>query len=408
MAAPLKPDVLYSPEFGANPEPVWRRLRHDHPCFHDTVRGAYVLTRYADVAAAFADHETFSAAPYENLTGAVVGPTLISRDDHGHVLRRSIVAPEFAGKRLAQYQAAIEQCANDLIDRFAGEHRVDLIRQFTRRLPVDVIAVILGMTGDGDRFRDWVTTMIRGLDPALHHEGRRAHAEFCAHIAPALEGVDDPARTDLIARIARAEVEGERLSHEEIVAFCGLLFIAGGETTDKAMGNMWWNLLHHRDQLDAVLADPQLWDSAFSETMRRTGPVVNEDRRTTREVVLHGVTIPAGALVIACIGAANLDETVFADPERFDLFRTDLHLGRELRNGGSTEPGRSGHLGFGLGKHFCIGYELARTESIVGSRLLAERCGVPELAPEAVHSSLQVVRSFRAVVPDVPVVFARR
>jgi cytochrome P450 len=408
MAEPLKPDVLYSPEFGANPEPVWRRLRHDHPCFYDAVRGMYVLTRYADVAAAFADHDTFSAAPYEQLTGSVVGPTLISRDDHGHVLRRSIVAPEFAGKRLAHYQAAIEACANDLIDRFVGRRRVDLIRQFTRRLPVDVIAVILGMTGDGDRFRDWVTTMIRGLDPVLHHEGRRAHAEFCAHIAPLLEGVDDPARTDLIARIARAEVEGERLSHEELLAFCGLLFIAGGETTDKAMGNMWWNLLHHRDQLDAVLANPQLWDAAFSETMRRTAPVVNEDRRTTREVVLHGVTIPAGSLVCACIGAANLDETVFADSERFDIFRADLHLGKELRNGGSTEPGRSGHLGFGLGKHFCIGYELARTESIVGSRLVVERCGVPELAPEAATAGLRVVRSMRSVVPDVPVLFPPR
>ena len=408
MAEPLKPGVLYSPEFQANPEPVWRRLRHDHPCFYDTVRGIYVLTRYADVAAAFADHETFSAAPYEHLTGAVVGPTLISRDDHGHVLRRNIVAPEFAGKRLAQYQAAIERCASDLIDRFAGDRRVDLIRQFTRRLPVDVIAVILGMTGDGDRFRDWVSTMIRGLDPALQHEGRQAHAEFCAHIAPSLAGVDDPARTDMIARIARATVDGQRLSHEEIVAFCGLLFIAGGETTDKAMGNMWWNLLHHRDQLDAVLADPQLWDAAFSETMRRTAPVVNEDRRTTREVVLHGVTIPAGSLVGACIGAANLDETVFADPERFDIFRTDLHLGRELRNGGSTEPGRSGHLGFGLGKHFCIGYELARTESIVGSRLIVERCGVPVLAPEATAAGLQVVRSMRSVVPDVPVLFPPR
>ena len=398
----------WSPEFRASPEPFWRRLRHDHPCFHDTVRGAYLVTRYADVAALFADHETYSAATYEQLTGAVLGPTLISRDDHGHVLRRGIVAPEFAGKRLAQYQGAIETCANDLIDRFAGDRRVDLVRQYTRRLPVDVICVILGMSGDGDRFREWVSTMIRGLDPALHEQGRRAHAEFCAHIAPALEGVDDPSRGDMIARIARATVDGERLSHEEIVAFCGLLFIAGGETTDKAMGNMWWNLLHHRDQLDAVLADPRLWDAAFSETMRRTAPVVNEDRRTTREVVLHGVTIPAGSTVVACIGAANLDETVFADPERFDLFRTDLHLGREMRNGGATEPGRSGHLGFGLGKHFCVGYELARTESIVGSRLLVERCGVPELAPEAAASRLEVVSSMRAVVPDVPVVFPGR
>jgi len=405
MVTALDPAVLYSKEYFADPEPVWRRLREDHPCFHDTVGGAYVLSRYADAVALFADHETYSAATYEGRTGAVLGPTLISRDDHGHVVRRSIVAPDLVGKRLAHYRSMIEGCAHALIDKFVGDSRVDLIRQFTMQLPVDVIAAILGMEGDGQRFRDWVTVMIRGLAPELHAEGRQAHAEFCAHIAPALDGVEDPARTDFIAKIARASVDGERLDREEIVAFCGLLFIAGGETTDKAMANMWWNLLHHREQLDAVLADESLWDAAFSESMRLSAPVVAEDRFAMRDVEWHGVRIPAGAMVRINLGAANLDDTVFARPETFDIARHDLHLAKELRYGGSTEESRSGHLGFGLGKHFCIGYELARTEAIVGSQLLVERCGVPQLAPEAANAHLTLTRSMRAVVPDVPLMF---
>lgn len=405
MIKRLTAEILYSPEFEANPEPVWRQLRHDYPCFHDTVRDIYLLTRYEDVAQVFADRETYSAITYENQTGTVLGPTLISRDDDGHDQRRRIVSTEFNGKKLAKYKATITNCANNLIDKFVVECRVDLIRQFTRRLPVDVISSILGMNGDGDLFRDWVSKMIRGLDPEFHNCGREAHAEFCAHIAPLLENTDDPSRTDLIAKIAKGRVDGEHLSLEEVTAFCGLIFLAGGETTDKAMGNMWWNLLRHRDQLNAVLADEQLWDAAFSETMRRTAPVVNEDRLTTSEVVCHGITIPAGSMVCACIGAANLDETIFAEPDKYNIFRSDLHLGRELRNGKSNECTRSGHLGFGLGKHFCLGLELARAEAIIGSRLIVERCGIPQLAPQATQSMLRLVRSMRSVVPGLPVLF---
>jgi cytochrome P450 len=120
------------------------------------------------------------------------------------------------------------------------------------------------------------------------------------------------------------------------------------------------------------------------------------------------VSIPAGAMVRVSIGAANLDETVFDRPEEFDISRPDLHTGKELRSGGSTEAERSGHLGFGLGKHFCIGYELARLESIIGSKLMVERCGVPTLAPEAAEARLRLSRSLRAVVPDVPLLFPGR
>lgn len=372
-------EVLHSEDYRRAPEATWERMRHDHPLVHDTtdIRGeVWWLTRYDDVAAVFADHETYSAATYEDRTGAVLGPTLISRDDHGHVLRRSIVAPDFVGKRLANFFDLITACATELIDRFdPATGRVDLVRQFSKRLPVDVISAMLGMSGDGDLFRRWVTEMIMGLAPVpeLREEGKAAHAAFCSHIAPALENVDDAARSDLIAKIARAEVDGFRLAREEIVAFCGLLFIAGGETTDKAIGNLWWHLLTKPDVFAEVRADPDLWHGAFSETMRRSPPVTSEDRFTTKPVQWHGVEIPVGAMVRVCLGAAHLDETKFADPLTFDIHRADLHLEKELRSGGSTHPGRTGHLGFGLGKHFCIGYELARQEAVIGSQLLLDR-----------------------------------
>lgn len=404
MTTGLLPEVFTSAEYARRPEPVWRQLRHDHPCFHDTNQNVYILSRYDDVAGVFADHETYSAATYELSTGAVLGPTLISRDDHGHVVRRSIVAPDFVGKRLAVYLPVVEACADALISRIDASRGCDLVADLTTHLPVDVIAAMLGMEGDGDLFRTWVTEMIQGLAPGRNESGRAAHGAFCKHIAPMLDNVEEQTRTDLIAKIARAEADGERLSREELVAFCGLLFIAGGETTDKAMSSMWWHLLTDRALLDEVLAEPALWENAFSETMRRTAPVVAEDRFTRKPVHWYGVDIPEGARVRVMLGAANLDESRFADPERFDLHRADLHLGKELRSGGSTDPSRSGHFGFGLGKHFCIGYELARLESIVASRRLVEQRGVPALVP-GTETVPVLSRSFRAV-GSLPVTFA--
>ncbi len=381
---------------------MWAALRDDSPIFYDEIADMWWLTRYRDVAAVFADHETYSAATYEQSTGRVLGPTLISRDDQGHVTRRSIVAPDFVGKRLQKSVPMVQACADALIDAFPESGEIDLITNFTARLPVDVISAMLGMEGDGDLFRQWVTEMIRGLaqDPALRATGKQAHAAFCAHIAPALLSVDDPSRLDHIAKIARAEVDGQRLTNEEVTAFCGLLFIAGGETTDKAIANMWWNLWQDPELFAWVAANPQLWDNAFSETMRRTPAVTSEDRFTTKPVEWYGQEIPTGSRVRVSMGAAHLDPTVFNDPLRFDIERTDLHLTKELRSGVSTEPGRSGHLGFGLGKHFCIGYELARTEAIIGSRHLVERCanirpaGNNDMRPQILGNSFQALPAF--------------
>jgi len=255
------------------------------------------------------------------------------------------------------------------------------------------------MEGDGQLFRQWVTAMIMGLNdsPELRQKGLNASAAFCSHIAPLLNGVDHPDRNDHIAKIARAEIEGERLTDEEITAFCGLLFIAGGETTDKAIANMWWNVLNHPEVLEAVLNDDSLWENAFSETMRRTPAVISEERFTTRPVEIHGVEIPEGGKVRACLAAAHLDPTVFKDPLNFDLYRPDMNLGKENRSGVSKDSERSGHFGFGLGKHFCIGYELARNEAIVGSKRILERLGRPSLQENQQGPVIQARNSFFAV-----------
>ena len=375
---------LYSREYRTSPEHIWERMRDDYPLFFDDIGQMWWVTRYEDVRDIFSDHETFSSSTYDLTTGQVVGPTLISRDDYGHVVRRSIVAPDFVGKRLLTYEHLISECVDNLIQRFSSRSVISLVREFSSQLPVDVISAILGMDGDGHLFRQWVTDMIMGLSVSddLRKKGLEANAAFCSHISPLLEEVDGSDRNDHIAKIARAEIDGQRLTKDEITAFCGLLFIAGGETTDKAIANMWWNVLSNSEIRSVVLDDISLWDNAFTETMRRTPAVISEDRFVTKPVELHGFEIKEGDRIRACLGAAHLDPTVFADPLAFDLFRSDLHIGKENRTGVSKDPMRSGHLGFGLGKHFCIGYELARKEAVMGSKKIIETLGIPSLIPD--------------------------
>ena len=380
----LRSSDLYSREYRVSPEYIWERMRDDYPLFYDDIGKMWWVTRYEDVRNIFSDHETFSSSTYDLTTGQVVGPTLISRDDYGHVVRRSIVAPDFVGKRLLTYEHLISECVDNLIQRFSSRSVISLVKEFSSQLPVDVISAILGMDGDGHLFRQWVTDMIMGLSGSddLRKKGLEANAAFCSHISPLLEEVDGSDRNDHIAKIARAEIDGQRLTKDEITAFCGLLFIAGGETTDKAIANMWWNVLSNSEIRSVVLDDISLWDNAFTETMRRTPAVISEDRFVTKPVELHGFEIKEGDRIRACLGAAHLDPTVFADPLAFDLFRSDLHIGKENRTGVSKDPMRSGHFGFGLGKHFCIGYELARKEAVMGSEKIIETLGIPTLIPD--------------------------
>ncbi|MEO1060300.1 MAG: cytochrome P450 [Actinomycetota bacterium] len=374
-------DLLSSEAYRRDPARVWRLLRDEHPIHHDEVGGCWVVSRYADVAAVLTDHEAYSAATYAGATGAVLGETLIQMDGPEHVWRRSAVAPDFVGSRLEGWMPTLHRAIDELLDALPGDGGFDLVCDVSTWLPVNLIVAMLGFDGDQATFHGWVKDIMAGLAPIpeLRERGRAAHGALCSHIAPLLDDVDDEARQDLIAKIARAESEGRRLDLDEVRAFVGLLFIAGGETTDKAIGNLWWNLLRDPAVLGTVLDEPARLQAAFSETMRLDAPVIAEDRFTTREVEWYGTTLPVGARIRALIGAANRDPEVFAAPDEFRLDRDDLHLGIERRNR-SADPGRHGHLGFGVGKHFCLGYQLARAEAVECTMRILDRFPNPRFA----------------------------
>jgi pulcherriminic acid synthase len=343
----LEPAILHEQAYFDDPWPVWERLRHDHPLFHDTIADRWILTRHDDVAAVFRDHETYSTKPYKRIFSDVIGPTMVEMDGADHDIRRAIVAPEMVGRKLqTNYASLIEAVVDELVATLPDGHRIDLIGSFSGPLPLKVVAAVLGMRVGEDAYLKWTTDRIiaalAGEEPALS-EGIAAHRALAARIDGLIEQRMAGPTRDLISGIAHGRTEaGERLSRTEIASFISLLLVAGGETTDRGLSNFWYVLLRHPDVLERVTADPDLLDPAFSEFMRRDGVVIYEDREVEGDVEWHGTVVPAGAIVRVALASANNDESVFREPRRFDLERSDFHRGKEHR-AGIRSDGVAGH-----------------------------------------------------------------
>ena len=230
-----------------------------------------------------------------------------------------------------------------------------------------VIAELLGApTDDWPHFRRWsdaVMGLAHTVAPGPEAERalerfRAAHGEMHAYLLPLLAERRAAPRDDLLTRLTAAEVDGEWLTDHEILAFFQLLLLAGHETTTNLIDNAVVAFHEHPDQLARLRGAPHLLSSAIEEVLRYRSPVQAAFRVTTRDVELHGQTIPARSLVLAMVGSANRDPRHFADAERFDVGR---------------EPNL--HLAFGHGIHFCVGAPLARLEARVALPMLLEHLG---------------------------------
>ena len=389
------PSILASREYARNPYPYLRILRDHYPVFHDERHNRWLITRYDDVVACFKDNVHFSNSIFRTFMGVVFGPTIMDLDGEEHAHKRNIMAPEFVGKKLEALLPVIERNTMALIEKvtarnaeslakdIAAKGEFDLIQEFSTRLPVNVILDMLGLPqSDHDLFHEWYPAMMDGLtgNPEQQRYGVHCNQQFHAYIEPLVQERAVNPGDDLISGLCTAEVDGYTLTKDEIKAFASLLLVAGGETTDTAIANTWYHLLSNLDQVHEVERDPGLFDRAFTEMMRITPPAGGQPRVTTTDFELHGVTIPPGEWVELSIFGGNHDERVFKDPDTFNIFRDDLYFGKELR-AGYHEGGKASHLGFGLGKHFCVGYQLARAETVIGSQLLLKALNNPRIKP---------------------------
>tara|TARA_A100001037_G_scaffold292252_1_gene307305 strand:- start:9130 stop:10410 length:1281 start_codon:yes stop_codon:yes gene_type:complete len=379
----IDPRIFDSEEFQRDPFPIYKALRDYHPCFHDRFHNRWVISRYWDVDGVFQDNESFDRGvyepdgPYEFGTNHVFGPNILEYgNSNEHRRLRNIVAGQFVGQKLNDFMPMIDQISAEVIDRFIDQGEVEMTTQFSSQVPIRVISNMLGLPReDEDTFVEWYQLLIAGLGFGGEHMARgiQARNDMWDYIDPMIRERSKNPGEDLLSRICVAEIDGNRMSVEEVKGFVALLLAAGGDTTDKAIANMWYHLLYTRpDQLQDVIETPELWDDCFTEMMRFDPVVHAQFRRTTREVVIHDEVIPARGGVVLYLGAGNRDERVFKDPDTFDIRREDLHMGRENRSG-RYKDGKPGHLGFGIGQHFCMGYAMARQESAISCARLMER-----------------------------------
>ena len=368
-----------SPGFLADPHPLYRRLRAHHPVYHDRLHNQWHVTRYWDLVEVFRDEEAFGTRPHSYETDGVLGPTMLSLGGAEHAAQRNLVGDALVGKKLDAFTPIVRDVARSLVETFAGRGHVNLTQEFTSQLPIRVIMTMLGLPMDDFAlFQRWYRQFMMGMGWAddTRAVALEARAEYEEYMTPFLEVRRRHLGDDLTSRLIR-----EGVPDPAIKTFVSLLLSGGGETTDKAMGNMWWNVLQEPELVSRLEADHSLLDAYFSETMRHSPPVHREDRGATRDVELAGVEIPYGAVVRCWLASGNRDETVFVDPDRFDPFRGDLYSERDLR-AGYFRDGLFGHLGFGLGRHFCIGYQLARREAVVGAQELLRVMKSPRLSNE--------------------------
>lgn len=360
------PDIL-SPEFERDPYGAYRQMRDGDPLSWHQATGSYVVSRYEDVERIFKDKKgEFSTENYDWQIEPVHGRTILQLSGREHAVRRALVAPAFRGSDLRdKFLPVIERNSRELIDTFRATGSVDLVTDYASRFPVNVIADMLGLDkSDYDRFHGWYTAVIAFLgnlsgDQEVVRAGERTRVEFAEYMLPVIRERRAAPGDDLLSVLCTAEVDGVRMSDEDIKAFCSLLLAAGGETTDKAIAAIFTNLLLHPEQLEAVRADRELIPRAFAETLRYTPPVHMIMRQSTTEVELSGGTVPPGATVTCLIGSANRDEKRYRDPDSFDIFREDLAATNAF-------SAAADHLAFALGRHFCVGALLAKAEVETG------------------------------------------
>ncbi|MBO1330626.1 cytochrome P450 [Streptomyces sp. VRA16 Mangrove soil] len=377
MSTAQIPDIL-SPEFAADPYPVYRALRESAPLLWHEATQSWIVSRYTDVERVFKDKEgQFTTKNYDWQLEPVHGRTILQLSGREHAVRRALVAPAFRGSDLQdKFLPVVERNSRELIAEFRSSGAVDLVDAFATRFPVNVIADMLGLDkADHARFHGWYTAVIAFLgnlsgDPEIAAAGERTRTEFAAYMLPIIRERRENLGDDLLSTLCAAEVDGVRMSDEDIKAFCSLLLAAGGETTDKAIAGIFANLLVNPEQLAAVREDRSLVERAFAETLRYTPPVHMIMRQSAVDVELSGGTVPAGATVTCLIGAANRDPERYKDPDRFDLFRDDLTTTTAF-------SAAADHLAFALGRHFCVGALLAKAEVETGVNQLLD--AMPEL-----------------------------
>ena len=383
----------------SNPYPRYAYLRKSCPVSQAKapvmMRGkAYMLTRFDDVMAMHTDPR-FSSDMMSNSAARrfswalpsslrLLADTMVFKDDPDHKRLRNLVHKAFTPKLVGTMEANIQRLANDLTEQLAAKGDVDLVEDYAVRLPLSVIATMLGVGGDDrDQFHEWCHQQSEaasgGALGLLRTAGaaRRLGRLFERLAADRRRNPDD----GLISQLVRANDEGDKLSDREVVAMIFLLLLAGHDTTSNLIGSSVLALLDNPDQLAKLRAQPDLIHDGIEELLRYTTPVpCGTTRFAMEDVDIAGTRIPKGSKVLGMIISANRDETVFESPDTLDLTR---------------KPNK--HLAFAFGTHYCLGHQLARMEGRIALSTLLQRFNNMEITVPRSHLKIKQVVPLRGL-----------
>jgi len=369
-----------------NPFPLFARARREHPVFPHPGLPIVSVFRYADVQNILRDHETWSnrfPPPPGVDPDLIPPPSMLGQDPPEHTRLRSLVNQAFTPRIIRRLEPRMAEIADQLLDHALAARDVDFIEAFTYPLPVIIIAEIIGVpAADREQFKQWSDEAVANLGNALFampsverlQRLGRLLGEMGTYFAALAEDRRRHPREDLLTGLVQAEVEGSRLTFDEMIRMLVLLLVAGNETTTTLIGNTVLELVEHPDQLARLRAAPELIPSAVEEVLRHSSPVQMDPRRAARPVEVRGHRFEPDQIVVCWLASANRDEDMFEDGERFDVGRADNR-----------------HIAFGFGTHYCLGANLARLEGQVALRALLRRTRHFERtdsAPLPLHPSL--------------------
>jgi len=355
---------LLEPETLAQPYPLYARLRTEDPVHWDPYLHAWVVTRYADAVRVLTHFRSERMPRPEELAAKDLGELdpiaqilvrqMIFMDPPSHTRIRALAAAAFTPARVEKLRAHIQEITDGFIDAVAPAGRMDIIADLADLLPTTVTAELMGIpVADRDRLKALAKRFSEMLGNFQHNPGRasimlQTVEELTSYFRDQLKEQEIRPREGVVQTLMNAEIDGDRLTREEVIANCIITLTGGLETTTNLIGNGWLTLLRHPREFARLAADPALLPSAIEELLRFESPIQKTARLAPGDVELDGKRIRKSDAVIAVIGAANRDPARFPDPDSLDLSRTDNR-----------------HLAFGWGAHFCFGAPLARVEGMI-------------------------------------------
>ncbi|MBR8835930.1 MAG: cytochrome P450 [Stigonema ocellatum SAG 48.90 = DSM 106950] len=386
---------LFDPKFNANPYPTYHQLRSEDPVHRYFVGGDWIVTRYADVKAVLKSgcvrtddrpksiHERNKYLQKKgknlNTLAYTTSRFLFYMNPPDHTRLRALVGKGFSPVVVERMRPRIQEIVDELLDKVRHQESMDIVADLASPLSVNVISRLLGIPKEAQQqLHQWTDVLSRILDPLVSLEEYEAMNKATEEIQEYLrtliaEREKDPQK-DLISHLIAAKEQNDRLSQNEILAICTLLFGAGEETTGNTIGNGILALLQHPNQMEQLKREPTMIQNAVEEIIRYDSAIQMLTRIATDNLEIGNQTIKAGEKIVLCLGAANRDPAQFPEPDELNINREPNH-----------------HVAFADSIHYCLGAALARVESQIAINTLIQQFPNLKLASDQLEWRKSIV-----------------